>query len=246
MAVTCFTCSRRERSPPHQSLLAFAEEKSVASEEVALFFGPTAHPVGVSTEGILGRPFHAELVLATLQRSVVDTIAPTAIDAAAIHASDPLSGKAGAVARPPDPAASDNHLRERPVVATGGRTAPSDIHMPPNAIIHRAAHAQLLTQHSTDLAAERECPPANPPDVSLLDDTRADGGGLLKNGEAQLMEDPDSLLLDSVKVPPSRGVRTAPVGPLAGTGHGAAAPPRVQVSVSLTQLPGGSDASQEF
>lgn len=70
-----------------KSLLAFAEDRAVNANEVALFFVAHAHPVLLSTAGVVHKPFHADLVLATVERSVlpkpVEMPAPAAHTAAA-------------------------------------------------------------------------------------------------------------------------------------------------------------------
>jgi hypothetical protein len=81
-----------------QALLAFAEDRSIQSDEVAIYFGPTAAPVAVSTEGVVHRCITAELVLATLQKSVVDEPPPPPpVHQAALQASGMVTGGAGSV-----------------------------------------------------------------------------------------------------------------------------------------------------
>jgi hypothetical protein len=138
-----------------QALLAFAEDRCVQSEEVAIFFGPTATPVGVSTEGVLARPFRAELVLATLQKSVVEEapvapVPPSALGRTVSGASGALSssGSAGAALPQkqlvdPEPGDKDAGAPDQSVVDESREpglrsTAERRAHSPP---LHRAATA---------------------------------------------------------------------------------------------------------
>lgn len=229
----------------------------MCSEEVAIFFGPTANPVGVSTEGVLARPFRAELVLATLQRSVVEESAlphPGAKASASGETAPPAlaSGKLFSVAAAPPPVAPP-HPEHGPS-ASGAAEPPLD------APARRAA-PQFMTQNSTerrDAGLPAVSVARRPSNISLLDDDAPAG--------AMLEEDPDSVLLDGAggvrdshsdalgrgrpgggrEAPRSHsGTRAAPGGPSAvavATARVPQAPP-----ISLTQLPAAPPGeSQEF
>lgn len=185
-----------------QSLLAFAEEKSVCSEEVAIFFGPTANPVGVSTEGVLARPFRAELVLATLQRSVVEEAAPMpGAKATASGASGPPPQTVG---REFSPAAAAAPAMPPPDHGLSASSAEPPVVAP----VRRPMQQQFMTQSSTerrDAGLPAVSVARRPSNISLLDDdaTGATGEGVdgaaaaaVTAAGAMLEEDPDSLLLD--------------------------------------------------
>ena len=51
-------------------LLAFAQSSGVASEELAMYFSAPGDPVLFSTSGVVKRPFHASLIVASLEQPV--------------------------------------------------------------------------------------------------------------------------------------------------------------------------------
>ena len=198
----------------------------MSSEEVAVFFGPTASPVCVSTEGVLTRPFRAELVLATLQRSVVEAPPPPPLK-------DETAGKVTAKGYS---AERSNTSDVRPGVAAiaesglGISGSNADEHRKDvtttvaTAAVRRGIQAQMMTQQSVELDTHQNAAVSvdaamhrNPSNISLLDEAmegygagraahRYIGGSTsLSNfrdklivGDVQLEEDPDSSLLDGI------------------------------------------------
>ena len=51
-------------------LMAFAQSAGVASEELAMYFSSPGDPVLFSTRGVIKRPFHASLIIASLEQHV--------------------------------------------------------------------------------------------------------------------------------------------------------------------------------